>query len=407
MSRTRTFWIASEIYYPDLTSTGHLLTRLAEGLARDHRVAVLCAQPSYDRTGHEAPSRERKADVEIVRVAHPRFDRRRIHGRIVNIVFVTLRMWWAGLRAFRRGDIVMAATNPPLLPYALSLAAKLRGARLALLIHDVYPDAAINAGVLKRRSLSARLWLAASKRLYRAADRIVVVGRDMAEVIGARTGDGTSRIVVIPNWADLDEIAPHAPTENALLRSLGLTSRFVVGVVGNMGHLQNVEMMLESAKLVAERDPDVHFLFVGDGSKQSLIEEAAARPGSNVTTLGARPRAEQSDFLGACNVAAITLIPGMYGIGVPSRLYNALASGRAIITALDKAAEPARVVLEEDVGVQVPSGDPTAFAEAVLALRHRSDYLLAARTRARAVAEKRFSYSLALEQYRALLDGLR
>jgi colanic acid biosynthesis glycosyl transferase WcaI len=401
-----TCWIASEIYYPDRTSTGHLLTQLAEGLARTHRVAVLCAQPSYDQSHQESPSSETKAGVEIRRVRHPRRSRVRMSGRLINILIVTFRMWLAAFREFRRGDVVLVVTNPPLLPYAIVMVCHLRRARPVLLLHDVYPDAAVVVGFLGKRSIVTRLWLMLSSRLYRAVAQIVVVGRDMAELIASRSGDGMDRIVVIPNWADVDDITPEDPAENQLLRSLGLSDRFVIGIVGNMGRLQDVEMLLEAARLLRRRDPGVHFLFVGDGAKQAIIESAAAEPDSNVTTIGARPRAEQADFLNACHVAAITLLPGMLGVGAPSRLYNALAAGRPIIAALDHGAEAVRVILEENVGIHVPAGDPAAFASAVCDLRARPEFLADASIRARAVAERRFSPAAAIRSYgRVIADN--
>src|SRR6266550_6580249 len=93
-----TVWIATEIYYPEATSTGFILTRLAEGLGVTGRVAVLCAQPSYERRGHQAPERERVNGVEIIRVSHPRFERTRLLGRSVNVFTVTLRMFVRAVR---------------------------------------------------------------------------------------------------------------------------------------------------------------------------------------------------------------------------------------------------------------------------------------------------------------------
>ena len=51
----------------------------------------------------------------------------------------------------------------------------------------------------------------------------------------------------------------------------------------------------------------------------------------NVSLLDQRPRSEQVEFLNACDIAMISLIPGMKGAGVPSRMYNAMAAGKPII----------------------------------------------------------------------------
>jgi glycosyltransferase involved in cell wall biosynthesis len=403
----RRVWIATEIYYPEETSTGYILTRLAEGLAGVARVAVLCAQPSYERRGMRAPHRERVNGVDIVRVAHPRFDRNRLLGRGVNVLVVTARIFLRALLEFRRGDVVIVVTNPPALPFATHLAARIRGAAVALLVHDLYPEAAILAGVLRPTSPLARLWRRATDWLTRRVDRIVVLGRDAAELIAARLPDGDARVRIIGNWADTDDVRPADPGANAMLREAGLDDRFVLGYVGNMGRVHDIEMLLAAARTLRATEPDVHLLFVGSGAKARLVTQAAAEPESNVTMLGPRDRGEQDVFLNACHVSVMSLTTGMAGVGVPSRLYNALAAGRPMIAAVDAESEPGRVLREEEVGLVTPPGDATAFVRAVQRLRADSAFAREAGVRARRAAVERFGFDKVLAAYVALVEEMR
>jgi glycosyltransferase involved in cell wall biosynthesis len=400
-------WIATEIYYPEETSTGYILTRLAEGLAATSRVAVLCAQPSYERRGLQTPPRERVNGVDIVRVAHPRLDRNRIVGRSINVLVVTARIFLRAVREFRARDVVIAVTNPPALPFAIHLAARIRRASVVLLVHDLYPEAAILAGVLRRSSPLARAWRRASDWLNRRVDRIVVLGRDAAELIAARQPDGASRVRVIGNWADTDDVRPADPADSALLRSAGLEGRFVLAYVGNMGRVHDIELLLAAARALRLTAPDVHFLFIGSGAKAGLVTDAAAEPDSNVTMLGPRDRSEQDLFLNACHVSVMALAPGMAGVGVPSRLYNVLAAGRPVLAAVDEESEPARVLREERVGLQTPPGDVSAFVRAVESLRRDAGFMRDAGVRARHAAVERFGFDKVLAAYFDLLAGLR
>jgi glycosyltransferase involved in cell wall biosynthesis len=402
----RRVWIATEIYYPEETSTGYILTRLAEGLARRERVAVLCAQPSYERRGLEAPQRERVGGVDIMRVAHPRFDRNRILGRTVNVLVVTARMFLRALREFRAGDTVIVVTNPPALPFAIHAAARIRRASVVLLMHDLYPEAAILAGVLGRSSPLARLWRRATDWLTRGVDRVVVLGRDAAERISARLPDGGRRVRVIGNWADTDDVRPADPAHNPLLQAAGLQGRFVLAYVGNMGRVHDIELLLAAARLLRATAPEVHFLFIGSGAKAGLVSAAAAEPGSNVTMLGPRERSEQDLFLNACHVSVMGLAPGMAGVGVPSRLYNVLAAGRPVLAAVDEDSEPARVLREERIGIQTPPGDVAAFVSAVESLRRDPVFRRDAGLRARQAAVERFGFDKVLDAYFDLLTNL-
>ncbi len=56
LSPKPTLWVVSELYYPEETSAGYYLTHIAEGLADDARVKVLCAQPTYSKREYERQS---------------------------------------------------------------------------------------------------------------------------------------------------------------------------------------------------------------------------------------------------------------------------------------------------------------------------------------------------------------
>lgn len=404
-ARHGTLWIATEIYYPEKTSTGYLLTKLAEGLASNGRVGVLCAQPSYEQRGHRAPSRERVNGVGIVRVPHPGFDRGRISGRLLNVIGVTLRMFIRALKELRKGDVSIVVTNPPLLPLAIYAAARVRRVPVVLLVHDIYPEAAILAGVLRANGIVARIWAAANRWLLRHVDSIVVLGRDTLNLVAAKVPDGSARVRVIPNWADTDEVHPSAARENPLLHALKLQDRFVLGYAGNIGRVHDIEMLLDAARHLETEVPDAHILFVGDGAKDVAIKSATQANVGNVTLVGPMDRSEQCVFLNACDIAIMAFTPGMAGVGVPSRLYNVLAAGRPVLAAVDAESEPALVIREEDVGLQVPPGNARAFADAVMKMRSDPSYLEGAGVRARRAAVDRFGFPQVLAAYTDLLGG--
>ena len=61
----------------------------------------------------------------------------------------TFRAFVALLRRLRRGDVVVTVTAPFMLPYASVAAAWLKGARSALIMHDLFPDVLVMAGLLE------------------------------------------------------------------------------------------------------------------------------------------------------------------------------------------------------------------------------------------------------------------
>jgi colanic acid biosynthesis glycosyl transferase WcaI len=400
-------WIVSELFYPEVTSTGYFLTRIAEGLASDYQVRVLCTQPTYSRRGTRAPSKENYHGVAIIRVLATAFNKDRLILRSINFLTISVSIFMSALLRFRRGDIVISVTNPPTLPYLMAVAAWLRGARVVVLVHDVYPEIFARLGMLPPGSFLVRAIDKASATLYNRAERILVVGRDIASLILPKLRTHPERVVVAPHWGETATIVPRPCSESLLRRRFALENRFIVQYTGNIGRTHGIEDLLEVATLLSH-EPTFAFLLIGSGAKRDWAEQQkAARSLSNLTIMDYVPTEDLADALSAADVAVISLSAGMSGISVPSRMYNVLASGRPILAICDEDSELGRVVLEENVGWVVPPGQP---GKAVGVLRYASTHpevLGAMGRRARQAAERSYTFNNILPIYQNVLEGLR
>jgi glycosyltransferase involved in cell wall biosynthesis len=242
--------------------------------------------------------------------------------------------------------------------------------------------------------------------------RIVVIGRDMRRLVAAKLGEAGEngaaphRLVFIPNWADLDLVRPGPRRENPLLRELGLTDKFVIQYAGNMGRPNAVEDVLGSAVLLRDR-PDIHFLFIGGGAKRKWLEEAVQENDlANVTILPNRPRCDQPNFLNACDLAIVPFVPGMTGLGVPSRLYNILAAGKPIIAVAEDGSELAEVVQEEKAGWVIPPGHPAKIVEVIQQAQESPEELACKGKSARAAAESKYSLEHTIFAYEEMVREL-
>lgn len=399
-------WVVSELYYPEETSTGYILTKIAEGLAVGRNVRVVCGQPTYSSRGVRAPARERRKGVEIERCWGTTWNKDILPLRLVNLLTISCSIFVRLLCDLRSGERVLVVTNPPLLPFVVALACRLRRARCLLLIHDVYPEVAVAAGLLRSESPVARLLNNCVRRLYASVENIIVLGRDMKSLAQAKLTDGQDRVVVIPNWADLELVRPEARSSNPLSNELGLLDRFVLQYAGNMGQSHNIEGVLECATLLAS-DPAFHFLVIGSGAKRRWLKRAVNdRCLNNITLLDHRPRSQSQDFLNACDVAIITMVAGMAGVSVPSRLYNVLATGKPIIAVADPNSELALVVSEEQIGWVVPPNNAEALANAVREAASDQPRLEQMGRRARRAAETKYSLERVIRAYADLLADL-
>lgn len=395
-------WIASELMYPETTSTGYYVTAIAQALAADGPVTVLCGQPTYLARGTRAPRAERWHGVDIRRCAGTTFDKNRLPGRLANMATLTTSIGWAALRGVRRGDLAVVLTNPPTLPFFVAAACRVRGCRYVLLIHDQYPDTLVATTSLSDDAWSVRLMRRMNRWLFAGASRIVVVGRDMQARIERQYPSVATPIDVIPNWAESETVRPADRAENALLRELGLTDRFVALYAGNLGRPNDIETIVHAAERLRD-EPRFHFLFVGAGARQPALERAVRDLGlRNVTLAGTRPREAQHDFLNAGDVAVVPFVAGMLGVAVPSRLYNVLAAGTPVIGIVESGSEVDQVIREEGVGWVTPPGEVEPFVAALREAAADPERLAGMARRARQAAEDRYSGGPSLDAYRDL-----
>jgi glycosyltransferase involved in cell wall biosynthesis len=381
----------TEFYHPAENTTGYYMTRIIHAAAQRLKspVTVCCAVPS-DR---ELPASK---CLKVKRLKTGRYDKRKPMQRIITQALMTVKFAVYAMLNVKRKDVVFAVTNPAFLMLSLAILRTLKSFKYALLIYDVHPENLIPAGLATQGSL--RYWVAARcfNWAYRAADELIVIGRDMEEVIRSKVGN-RCRITLIPNWADVNGVRPQPKGENQIVREHKLQDKTVFLFAGNLGRVQGIGNLL--AAIQRTQSQSAAFLFAGDGVFQPEIELfIRENPYKHVVHLGRLPISTQQLFLNACDVALVTLDDAMYGLGVPSKSYFSMAAGKPLLLVAHPESEIGRVVKEERIGWIVPPNDPEALARKVDEVCS-STGLPAMGARAREVAQYRFSEQAVLSQY--------
>ena len=392
MTRARIIFL-NRYFYPDHSATSQMLSDLAFGLAaRGHQVTVITSRLRYDAPDATLPPAERIRNVDIVRIWTSRFGRHNLAGRAVDYVTFYLSAIWAVFRLARRGDVVVAKTDPPMLGVLTAPIARLRGARPVNWLQDVFPEVAQSLGVGRGRGsglvYGALRWL--RDRSLRRAAMNVALGSRMAERLDA-LGVARERVRVIPNWADCSLITPQDHDRNTLRQSWGLDGKFVVGYSGNLGRAHDYATLLDAiaalesqaalarrrvtAPVAADadqgREPDIVWLFIGGGAQfEAFKADARQRDLQSVVFQPYQPRDVLSSSLSAADVHLVTLRPELEGLIVPSKFYGVAAAGRPTLFVGDPDGEIARLIRTHACGETVAQGDGKGLADAVLALSH-------------------------------------
>lgn len=404
--KNSTLWIVSELYYPEETSTGYFITKIAEGLSNDRLVRVICSHPNYSERNINTPRREKMHGVDIFRAPASRFYKDNIIGRIVNILtFSISTLIYFSLKC-RRGDTLLVVTNPPTLPPLLGWIARIKGARSILLVHDTYPEVLLATGHLREGGIAHRILATFFNRTYRMFTDVIVLGRDMADVARRKIESAPTRLQIIPNWGDIEEIEPIDRESNPFVDSLGLKNKTIIQFSGNLGRTHDLEMVLDVAESLAAND-DIAFLIVGYGGKAQLIgERQSSGQLSNVIFLPRQPRHMLASMLACADATLIAFVDRMYGVSVPSRMYNVMAASVPIIAVAHPQSELAQVVTENECGWVVANGDRNALRALVLDITSDKGRIDSKKRglAGRAAAVNDYTFSSVIGRFQALLD---
>ena len=364
--------ILNRSYWPDAEATGQLLTELCEDLSATCDVTVIAGQPNQNPEGADFVHRgwQLRNNVQIRRVWHTRFRKTSFAGRVLNMVSYLLAAFCAGL-AVRRPDVIVVETDPPVLCLLGGLLKLWHRARLVVYLQDIYPDVAVALGKLSE-GLLARLLRRLFVAIYRRADRVVVLSRDMRTWL-LEQGVAAEKIACLSNWIDTHLVHPRKQA-NQFRTRYGLQNCFVAMYSGNMGLSQRLELVLDAAEKLKER-ADLRLVLIGDGASRTRLEKSAYDRGlDNVLFLDYQPKAELAESLSAADVHLVMLAPALTQLLMPSKIYGVWASGTASLVLAKPESELATLTQTHCTGRIVPPHDATALADALRwAAEHRQE----------------------------------
>jgi len=372
----------NQYYAPDHASTAQHLTDLVESLAaRGHECHVLCARGNYKPGSPRPPAFEVRNGVRVHRVPATSLGRKSTLARMTDYLSFYARALAVGL-ALPRFDAVVTLTTPPIIGLVGTLLRRLKGSRHVYWSMDLHPDASLALGRMSRRNpaTAALAWL--SDRVYRRADKVVVLGPYMADRVLAK-GVRPDRVATIPVWSRGDEIYPLPRAGHPLRERLGLADKFVAMYSGNLGLAHSTAEFLEAARRLRGR-PEVVFLFVGDGPRTAEVRAARDAEGlGNVRFLDYFPREQLHASLSLADAHLISMRAEMTGIVVPGKLYGAMASGRPAVFVGPAHCETADTIRQAECGYSIPLGDADGLVEALNALADDPEAALAMGRRGR------------------------
>lgn len=331
-NKKQILWIVTELFPPDETSTSYILGEIANAMTEKYDVRVICGPEIYDKRKKVDSEHIFALDVsiDVIRVRGADLDKNTTRGKALSFLLMSKRLYSLAKSNIRKEDKVLMVTNPAPLILLMSRLKKKRGFEWHILVHDVFPENTKPAGVkLPLYGFVKSMF----DRAYSVADQLIVLGRDMADVLNEKVAKAkrTPKIRVIENWADVEGITPQPMPQG----------KIILEYAGNIGRVQGLE------RVIMQMPNDIELHLYGTGAMESHLKEMKH---PNVYFHGPYFRRQQNEVLAACHISLVTLQEGMYGLGVPSKTYNILASGRPILFFGPRNSEIYRLVKDKGIG---------------------------------------------------------
>lgn len=382
-------------FSPDTPPYATILSRIATALAQEgYDVTVLTGQPSYSRaTIASAAGREVIAGVHVRRW-RVIDDRRSSLRKIANLVWFCVRLV-VSFPTFRRADVVMAATTPPVVvALVCSLLARVAGARFVYHKQDVWPEVlALQKGDRPGPVLRSLRRLDAGTE--RRSDAVVVLSGDMARTVEAR-GTSPAGIRIINNFDPWPLDAERSSFQQDDILD--------VVFAGNLGKFQGVEALADLVEATST-NPRIRWHFFGDGVLRPMVEELAVRGG--VDYHGHRSPKEVANFVATrADLGVVSLNSGVIRAAYPSKTMTYLRNGCPLLALVEDGSELSTMVRDRQIGVAGRVDDIRSVADRLAALALRPEDLLAARKGARNAYEELFAVELQLAKWSSLMSEM-
>ena len=342
---------------------------LREFTRRGHGVYIV--SPAERRLGEETRL-IRKDDCTVLRVKTGNIQKTNLLEKGVSTVLLEGQF----IRAIHRHladvtfDLVLYSTPPVTLARVVRSVKERDGAKTYLLLKDIFPQNAVDLGILAKTGLKSvlyRFFRAKEKQLYALSDRIGCMSQANVDFLLAHNPEiAPGKVEVCPNSVEPVEVSVTAERRVELREQYGVPQDKTVFLYGgNLGRPQGIPFVIDCLNANQDRE-DCFFVICGTGTEYPKLQAwmDAARP-KNVLLLNGLPKEEYEDFVPACDVGLLFLDHRFTIPNFPSRLLSYMQAGLPVLCCTDPNTDVGDVAEQGGFGWKCLSSDISAFRGAV------------------------------------------
>ena len=345
------FWLS--IGLDRRTPSEHLLTDMVEALYQQgHTVHVL--QKNTNGPKEAMPQRMMELGVETTRIDCMPPKKDNLAARfLADVKYVLQCVKW--LKAHRNFDrIFMQSSNVAGIQTRI-LRHIQKGIPVIFNVQDIFPENAVYSGKMKADGFVYKCFAFMQRHAYRYASKIITISEDMKDQL-VEIGTPADKIEVVYNWSYRDTMYDPSEIDYSCLDGIIDRSKFNVVYAGNIGVMQNVEIVIRAAAQMKD-EKDICFHVIGDGMYRKKLEQLADDlQADNVHFHDMMSTDCAPAIYSAADVNVIPLTKDIYRTALPSKTATCLACGKPIVFAIGQDSKFGQQV-HEQIGAQVVAAD--------------------------------------------------
>jgi glycosyltransferase involved in cell wall biosynthesis len=385
--------IAVDCYFPSTKSSAKLVHDLSVELHRlGNQVFVLT--PSESISEQIAISTE--DNIQVIRVSAGKIKGTNKVLRAIREVKLSATLWRKAKTFLSRNVCELIIFYSPSIFFG-PLVRKLKalwGCPAYLILRDIFPDWAVDAGLL-RKGLVYRFFQRAAAEQYEVADVIALQSPANRKYFTRAFPQKEARLKVLFNWTAVHEM--RLPQTNYRMR-LGLENKIVFLYGGNIGVAQDMDNLLRLATRLTSRS-EIYFLLVGDGSEARRLKNLIAV--NHLGNIQILPSVEQRQYLSMVSefdLGLISLDARLTSHNYPGKLLSYLYWGKPVLASVNQGNDLLELLQNSGAGYCYVNGDDENLFSAALRLADDSQLRAKMGSNARHLLEQSFSVEHAVDQ---------
>lgn len=370
MKKKKDILFLCQFFYPEYISSATLPFDMAVALTKaGFSVGALCGYPKEYNLMGEVPLQEIHENISIRRLRYIQVKRGNVISRLINYLsFVfSVMLHFSELRKYKA---IIVYSNPPILPVISALANKFFKTKVIFVSFDVYPEMAQITNSISANGIIRKMMEKANGHIFKHATKVVAISNEMKDyLLKKRTVLVDEQIEVIPNWCEDDKRLTNCAPVQQRFSQLKNENNIIVSYFGNMGICQDMDTILQTIR-IAKDDNNIQFLFAGHGIKMSILKEAVQN--EKLANVNIFDYLHGQDFIDALKVSdcfLVSLVEGLGGLCVPSKIYSYMTAGKPIIAIMEENFDVVKDLMENEAGFTVRQGDSQTLLEYITTLQ--------------------------------------